>query len=1137
MSAVTAEQLRELKAQVQLYRRLAGVPQAPASAPTEWVVRRPSQPLCTAHVTASQGYYNNQQSSSESSQLPFLQSPRSLLADEAEKQLNAALHTCTSERLQKLMPLQKRVREKLVSVMHSVQHLPDEAYTASVHLWQQQYTREPPRLKCGERDGERNTSGFIHCGSPSVPLRASDIARCWRELEREWRTATDSRRTRLHAVSRQHDKLQRDHAKKSDSVERKREEAIRRNDMHTYYRLLNANSDSVAHDGQSERKYKELESFLQKSEAYMRMLSNKIASVKAQQGATVKRKRWQDDGSKQKRNKRKKKRKKSHHVSKEDDARAKHDTGTQANGSQAGDDTKGNGDASDTKQVKTEDASDRDNKSDGEDPDEEADEDEEDEDEEGNVYYNAAHTVAESVTRQPSMLERGHLRPYQMQGLQWLVSLYNNGLNGILADEMGLGKTLQTLALLAYLWECKANFGPHLIIVPNSVLLSWKHEVHTWLPSVHVVFYHGDKNERKELHRTVLEQNNFNVLVTTYEYVISDNARLCRVNWKYIIIDEAQRLKNANAKLNANVLRLNCQNRLLLTGTPLQNELRELWSLLHLLLPRVFDSARSFEEWFGTQQQQNAQDDWVERERKKIVIYRLHQILEPFMLRRLVSDVEGKLPPKQSFSVKCPLSGLQNVVYDWISRTGTRRNPPGSKTRLSPVTNKVQELKKVCNHPRLSSPPELGGPAHLGNEITRACGKLWVLDIMLPKLFKAGHKVLLFSSMTKLLDVMELYLQWRYVDGKPLKYRRLDGNTSFSDREKAVDAFNAPDSDDFIFLLSIRAAGRGLNLQTADTVVVYDPDPNPKNEEQAIARAHRIGQKREVRVYHLESVVEDKRDDDAEGNAELEPFARNKLSVYSLGNTKREYRKSVETLLRENIQQMKVEMADEVIDAGRFDQRTSNKAREQQLEQLLNERAKFKDTSEQRVPDLQEINKLLARSEKELELFRQMDAAEEAVDTFMSRDGTGKGDYWLPMPMLAGDDIPSWMADDSISEDDVAAAKGWRSKEVSAEQLSRSARTARPQMGQLQEHDDDDVGEQENQSTQNHQLDENMDDAEADDEARVDQAASVQLAMQQPQSTICEEIPEETLADEDDEDNPLSNTVDNPAPQFGPELL
>jgi len=495
----------------------------------------------------------------------------------------------------------------------------------------------------------------------------------------------------------------------------------------------------------------------------------------------------------------------------------------------------------------------------------EEEEEEEEEGEEEETVYNAAHTVAEAVMKQPAMLERGQLRSYQLQGLQWLVSLYNNGLNGILADEMGLGKTLQTLALLAYLWENKGNHGPHLIIVPNSVLLSWKHEVQTWLPSMRVIFYHGNKDERREIYRTQLETNAFNVLVTTYEYVIYDNARLSKVWWKYIIIDEAQRLKNADAKLNSGVLKLNCQYRLLLTGTPLQNELRELWSLLHLLLPRVFDSAKSFEEWFGTQQQQQSgNEDWVEKERKKIVIYRLHQILEPFMLRRLVSDVEGKLPPKQSHSVKCPLSGLQNVVYDWISRTGTRRNPPLSKTKLSPVTNRVQALKKVCNHPRLSSPPELGGPPHLGNEIVRSCGKLWVLDIMLPKLFKAGHKVLLFSSMTQLLDVLELYLQWRFVDGKPLQYRRLDGSTSFSDRERAVEAFNAQESQDFIFLLSIRAAGRGLNLQSADTVVVYDPDPNPKNEEQAIARAHRIGQQREVRVYHLESVVEDRRDDESE---------------------------------------------------------------------------------------------------------------------------------------------------------------------------------------------------------------------------------------------------------------------------------
>ena len=1016
MSALTPDQLRELKAQVQLYRRLAGVPQTQEAleAPSHWTVRRANQPLCTA-------FY--QPASASSSGASTVADPRPLLAEEAERQLQRA-SSQLSHRSRALLPMQRRMREKVVKSMERVCRLNDQDYAKSVRLWSRMYS--PFDL-------------FAHGGSSANLMRASDAARCWRELEREWRSASENRRSRLHAVSKQHEKMQKDHSRKSDSLERKREEAIRRNDMQTYYQLLTSGTKKQQQQ-QSDRKYRELESFLQKSEAYMRMLSNKIASVKAQQGASrepvqKKRKRGQfeDPSSSRKHAKRE--------SIKAEDGKADSET--------------------DRKNVENE-----------------GEEEEEEEGEEEETVYNAAHTVAEAVMKQPAMLERGQLRSYQLQGLQWLVSLYNNGLNGILADEMGLGKTLQTLALLAYLWENKGNHGPHLIIVPNSVLLSWKHEVQTWLPSMRVIFYHGNKDERREIYRTQLETNAFNVLVTTYEYVIYDNARLSKVWWKYIIIDEAQRLKNADAKLNSGVLKLNCQYRLLLTGTPLQNELRELWSLLHLLLPRVFDSAKSFEEWFGTQQQQQSgNEDWVEKERKKIVIYRLHQILEPFMLRRLVSDVEGKLPPKQSHSVKCPLSGLQNVVYDWISRTGTRRNPPLSKTKLSPVTNRVQALKKVCNHPRLSSPPELGGPPHLGNEIVRSCGKLWVLDIMLPKLFKAGHKVLLFSSMTQLLDVLELYLQWRFVDGKPLQYRRLDGSTSFSDRERAVEAFNAQESQDFIFLLSIRAAGRGLNLQSADTVVVYDPDPNPKNEEQAIARAHRIGQQREVRVYHLESVVEDRRDDESEETSELEPFGRNKLSVYSMGHTKREYRKSVETLLRENIQQMKVEMADEVIDAGRFDQRTSNKAREQQLEALLNERAKYKDTSEQRVPSLQEMNKLLARSEAELRMFQQMDESECALDTSIANNGSGKGDYWLPQPMLAGDDVPGWMMEDSFSEEEIAAAKGGRSMAVAEdEQLSRSARTTRPQMGQLQE-------------AGNEFEDEEQDDAEAQDEARVDDVA------------------------------------------------
>ncbi|KAE8697592.1 hypothetical protein F3Y22_tig00110621pilonHSYRG00539 [Hibiscus syriacus] len=209
-------------------------------------------------------------------------------------------------------------------------------------------------------------------------------------------------------------------------------------------------------------------------------------------------------------------------------------------------------------------------------------------------YYNLAHAVNERVIRQPSMLRAGTLRDYQLVGLQWMLSLYNNKLNGILADEMGLGKTVQVMALIAYLMEFKGNYGPHLIIVPNAVMVNWKSELHNWLPSLSCIYYVGGKDQRSRLFSQEVLAMKFNVLVTTYEFIMYDRSKLSKIDWKYIIIDEAQRMKDRESVLARDLDRYRCQRRLLLTGTPLQNELKELWSLLNLLLPEVLIIARHF---------------------------------------------------------------------------------------------------------------------------------------------------------------------------------------------------------------------------------------------------------------------------------------------------------------------------------------------------------------------------------------------------------------------------------------------------------------------------------------------------------------------------------------------------------------
>ena len=654
-------------------------------------------------------------------------------------------------------------------------------------------------------------------------------------------------------------------------------------------------------------------------------------------------------------------------------------------------------------------------------------------------YYALAHSESEKIIRQPRMLTAGTLRDYQIVSLQWMISLYNNRLNGILADEMGLGKTVQVCALIAYLWESKQNYGPHLIIVPNAVIVNWKSEIKLWLKNMSAVYYVGHREERQKLFNQQVMQLKFNVLVTTYEFIMRDRAKLSKVNWQYIVIDEAQRLKDREGRLARDLDRFRCNRRLLLTGTPLQNDLSELWSLLNLLLPQVFDNAKVFQQWFGDDSKKLAAgaggegEDWMEKEKKIIVISRLHQILEPFMLRRLVQDVESKLPPKITIAVHCPFSAYQAAVYDWVNKTGTLRvHPTMSKIGLAArqnfkgylaLQNRCMELRKVCNHPALNYPTDKGGEWRTGEDLVRTCGKLWMLDRMLIKLRAAGHRVLLFSTMTKLLDLLETYLKWRMTTpaGEGMEWCRIDGSTALDLREEAITAFNAPGSKKFIFLLSIRAAGRGLNLQTADTVVVYDPDPNPKNEEQAVARSHRIGQRREVRVLHMEAVMDEigAADDDGgiggsghggAGKGGHGAVCSPDDTTWGTGGT-REFTESIESVVRNVVQQQKIEMADEIINAGRFDQQTSHAERRETLEKLMQEQATAGARSCASM-SLRTLNEKLARTPQEVELFNEMDL---------------RADLW-PGTLTVADETPGWIRYKKADRDEAVSSQATRTK-------------------------------------------------------------------------------------------------------------
>ncbi|KAK4337107.1 hypothetical protein RND71_043425 [Anisodus tanguticus] len=285
-------------------------------------------------------------------------------------------------------------------------------------------------------------------------------------------------------------------------------------------------------------------------------------------------------------------------------------------------------------------------------------------------YYNIAHAINEKVYEQASIMVFGKLKEYQVKGLEWLVSLYNNNLNGILADEMGLGKTIQTISLVTYLMEKKRINGPFLIIVPLSTLSNWVLEFERWAPSVIKIQYKGSPLYRRQI-QSQLKTSKFNVLLTTYEYVIKDKSTLAKIKWKYMIIDEGHRMKNHHCKLTQ-VLNTHyiAPHRLLLTGTPLQNKLPELWALLNFLLPSIFKSCNTFEQWFNAPFATTGEKVELNEEETVLIIRRLHKVLRPFLLRRLKKEVETQLPEKTEYVIKCDMSALQRVVYRHMQTKG-----------------------------------------------------------------------------------------------------------------------------------------------------------------------------------------------------------------------------------------------------------------------------------------------------------------------------------------------------------------------------------------------------------------------------------------------------------------------------------
>uniref|UniRef100_A0A5B7BD29 Putative CHD3-type chromatin-remodeling factor PICKLE n=1 Tax=Davidia involucrata TaxID=16924 RepID=A0A5B7BD29_DAVIN len=455
----------------------------------------------------------------------------------------------------------------------------------------------------------------------------------------------------------------------------------------------------------------------------------------------------------------------------------------------------------------------------------------------------------------PAFLSGGTLHPYQLEGLNFLRFSWSKQTHVILADEMGLGKTIQSIAFLASL--LKESLSPHLVVAPLSTLRNWEREFATWAPQMNVVMYVGSaqaravikeyefyfpknskKSKKKKAGQIVGESKQdrikFDVLLTSYEMINLDTASLKPIKWECMIVDEGHRLKNKDSKLFLSLTQYSSKHRVLLTGTPLQNNLDELFMLMHFLDAGKFGSLEEFQEEFKDINQEEQ-------------ISRLHKMLAPHLLRRVKKDVMKELPPKKELILRVDLSSKQKEYYKAILTRNyqilTRRG--GAQISL---INVVMELRKLCCHPYMLEgvEPDIHDMNESHKQLLETSGKLELLDKMMVKLREQGHRVLIYSQFQHMLDLLEdycTYMKWQY--------ERIDGKVSGAERQIRIDRFNAKNSSRFCFLLSTRAGGLGINLATADTVIIYDSDWNPHADLQAMARAHRLGQTNKVMIYRL----------------------------------------------------------------------------------------------------------------------------------------------------------------------------------------------------------------------------------------------------------------------------------------------
>uniref|UniRef100_S4RF69 DNA helicase n=1 Tax=Petromyzon marinus TaxID=7757 RepID=S4RF69_PETMA len=495
------------------------------------------------------------------------------------------------------------------------------------------------------------------------------------------------------------------------------------------------------------------------------------------------------------------------------------------------------------------------------------------------------------MLRQPPILNPAcKMKSYQLVGLNWLALLHKQDVNGILADEMGLGKTVQAISFLAHLVELGEK-DPHVIVVPSSTLDNWTRELQKWCPDLKVLLYYGSQEERRHLRTDILhKQVDFNVIVTTYQCAITnvdDRSLFRRLRINCAVFDEGHMLKNMASLRYQNLMTINARRRLLLTGTPVQNNLLELMSLLNFVMPRMFsNSTQEIRRIFASSSTKNGQrQSKFERER----IHQAKQIMKPFILRRLKIDVLQHLPRKSERMELCPMSERQASLYTQLVQSFKKSSDGVFKT--TELCNVMMQLRKMANHPlmhrhlytddkiRQMSQLILKEPTHYDAdpalvqedmevlndlELHRLClqypslashslprsailssGKLQFLSTLLPALRSNGDRVVMFSQFTMILDILVQFL-----DHHGYSYLRMDGSTRVAERIGLIDRFNE-EPEIFVFLLSTRAGGLGLNLTSANTVILHDPDMNPYNDQQAEDRCHRVGQTRPVQVIRL----------------------------------------------------------------------------------------------------------------------------------------------------------------------------------------------------------------------------------------------------------------------------------------------